>query len=437
MSYGKDEEGRAINALISYACKLLVGESIVISQKHCAKITMKKKDSEHTLPIQPLFSTKTPELGHLLFSFSDDDYNKAFGKQLIKAENDAEAIQSFLKEYEDSPGTLKSYAKEIERLLLWCFHENKTNVASLRREHLTNYLNFLKAPPETWCGPSTARIQKDGRLNPKWRPFVRGLGPSSLQKTIRILDSFFNYLVQMNYLVGNPLAVDRRRKKRHSQKQAIIERYLELDEIQATLRALKYYAAKNLIQKFQVTRASYIILLLFYSGLRIAEAANHTMGNFVQREGHWFLRVIGKGKKLREIPMPDELRTALADFRLRVGLTSPEPQFKETTPLIPMQNLTQSITPRRINQILKWSFTLGSVEFEANHPQKASKLRLASAHWLRHSYVTYLLDTGAPLKVAQENAGHSSIGTTMLYRHVAQSDRFEATRSLSLIKKPP
>ena len=49
--------------------------------------------------------------------------------------------------------------------------------------------------------------------------------------------------------------------------------------------------------------------------------------------------------------------------------------------------------------------------------------------------MTYLLDSGAPLKVAQENAGHSDIGTTMLYRHVAQTDRFEATRLLSLKNK--
>ncbi len=70
-----------------------------------------------------------------------------------------------------------------------------------------------------------------------------------------------------------------------------------------------------------------------------------------------------------------------------------------------------------------------------HQPRKASKLRSASAYWLRHSYVTYLLDSGAPLKVAQENAGHSDIGTTMLYRHVAQVDRFEATRNLSLSRK--
>src|SRR5579862_5733438 len=97
-----------------------------------------------------------------------------------------------------------------------------------------------------------------------------------------------------------------------------------------------------------------------------------------------------------------------------------------------MRNLKQSISARRIDQILKRAFNLGANIFEMKQPNKASKLRSASAHWLRHSYVTYLLDSGAPLKVAQENAGHSDIGTTMLYRHVAQEDRFEATRNLSL-----
>jgi len=171
---------------------------------------------------------------------------------------------------------------------------------------------------------------------------------------------------------------------------------------------------------------------LFYTGLRIAEAAQHTMGNIFQREGDWYLRVKGKGKKQRDIPMPDALLKALTQFRKQIGLDSPEPKFREKTPLIPMENLKQSISPRRIDQILKWAFSLGATLFEHDQPRKASKLRAASAHWLRHSYVTYLLDTGASIKVAQENAGHSDISTTMHYRHVAKNDRHEETRQLSL-----
>jgi site-specific recombinase XerD len=387
-------------------------------------------------PIRPLFilCDNAEHMGKGIIEFTGDDYNKELGTSLIDAHNDGQAISSFLREYKDSPETLRSYAKEIERLLLWCIHVAKINISSLRRDHLLNYQNFLKnpQPQKLWCGPSTARYTKQGLVNEPWRPFVKGLGVSSLKKTIRIIDSFFNYLVQTSYLVGNPLAVDRRRKRRNQSKSKVIDRYLELDEIQAALKGLSDCSVTSPAKKFQIIRARYIILLLFYTGLRITESANHVMGNFLQREGNWFLRVVGKGKKIREVPIPDELLAALANFRISIGLSSPQPQFREKTPLIPMQNLNDSITPRRIDQILKWAFGLGAMEFDLEHPRKASKLRSASAHWLRHSYVTYLLESGASLKVAQENAGHSDIGTTMLYYHIAQTNRHEATRDLSL-----
>ena len=392
------------------------------------------------LQVTPLFLPieSSESMGKQIIQFAVDDYNKAIGASLIDAKNDAEAISAFLSEFRESPLTLQAYAKEIERLLLWCIHIARMNISSLRRNHLVEYQSFLKnpQPKKIWCGSKVARQLKDGSVNPAWRPFgAAGLSSTTLNKTITILDSFFNYLVQTNYLTGNPLAVDRRRKKRNRAQSKIIDRYLELDEIHAVLIALSYYPFKYYYHQFQVVRARYIILLMFYTGLRIAEAAAHKMGNFTQREGNWFLRVVGKGKKLREIPVPDELLKALADFRLKVGLKSEQPQFRETTPLIPMQNLKQSITPRRINQILKWAFQLGANKLEQHYPRKASKLQSASAHWLRHSYVTCLLDSGAPLKVAQENAGHSDIGTTMRYRHIAQEDRHAATRTLSLSRK--
>ncbi len=386
--------------------------------------------------IKPLFllATDSQDIGEHIVSFASDDYNKAIGESLIDAKNDAEAISAFLLEFRDSPLTLKSYAKEIERLLLWCVHVAERNISSLRRNDLIEYQNFLKNPKprKQWIGSKATRQLKDGTANPKWRPFANALGSSTINKVITILDSFFNYLVQTNYLTGNPLAVERRRKRRNKTKPQIIDRYLEITEIFAVLDAIDTYASQNEHQLFNAHRARYIILLLFYTGLRIAEAADHRMGNFLQRENNWFLRVTGKGKKVREIPVPDDLLKALAEFRMIVGLASPEPKFRERIPLIPMQNLKKSISTRRIDQILKWAFNLAANNIENDEPRRASKLRQASAHWLRHSYVTYLLDSGASLKVAQENAGHSDVGTTMHYRHVAQTDRHEATRKLSL-----
>lgn len=386
--------------------------------------------------IEPLFTltNNSNQMGKFILEFTSDDYNKKIGTKLIDADNDAEAISSFLIEYRDSPDTLRSYSKEIERLLLWCIHIAKKNISSLRRNDLIEYQEFIKnpEPKSQWCGSAVNKLAKDGSFNKNWRPFVKGLGNSSIRVTLTILDSFFNYLVQTGYLEGNPLAIDKRRKKRNSSNNKVIDRYLELDEIHAVLNSLSNYQLSNDKQIFQALRARYVILLLFYTGLRISEAANHTMGDFVQRENNWFLRVIGKGSKTREIPIPDDLLKALSDFRLKMDISSPCPEFKEVTPLIPMRNLKQPISTRRIDQIIRWAFDLGASSLEKNEPRKASKLRSASAHWLRHSYVTYLLESGAPLKVAQENAGHSNVGTTMHYAHASQADRHEATKYLSL-----
>ena len=82
----------------------------------------------------------------------------------------------------------------------------------------------------------------------------------------------------MNYLIGNFLAVDRRRKSNQT-KSCVIDRYLELDEIEASLNALSQYPANDEIKKVSQRVLSILYCCYFYSGLRIAEAANHTMGN--------------------------------------------------------------------------------------------------------------------------------------------------------------
>lgn len=373
---------------------------------------------------------------------TEDHLEQLFLKNnnLIINSSTKRAVYNFISEYKDSIETLKSYTKELERLILWCHIVAKIEILNVTREHIVKYQQFLEnpTPKELWCGNKVPKLLKNGGINKEWKPFYHHLAKPSIKKTLKIIDSFFNYLVQINCLQGNPLAITRRRNINNSSPK-IVDRYLEIDEINWALEALvknfnqheENTKTKEHQQKFLTIRAKYIILLLFYTGIRISEAANHTMGNFIQRESNWFLAIIGKGKKYREIPIPDELLDALSDFRRTIGL-SYLPEFKEDTPLIPNVDLKSHLTSRRIDQILKWAFKLGADYISIEHPRKASKLNLASAHWLRHSYVTYLLNSGAPLKVAQENAGHSDIGTTMLYRHVNQVDRHKATRNLSL-----
>ena len=171
----------------------------------------------HQSFITPLFlSVETSAaMGKSIVTFNTDNYNKSTGVSFLNAKDDAEAISAFLLEYRDSPLTLRAYAKEIERLLLWCIYIGKTNISSLKRDHLIAYQAFIKnpQPKKIWCGPKAPRLRKDGTINPSWKPFYKGLAATTVNKTITIIDSFFNYLVQTNYLTGNPLAVERRRKR--------------------------------------------------------------------------------------------------------------------------------------------------------------------------------------------------------------------------------
>lgn len=387
------------------------------------------------MKITPLFSISSNEVNiqkSALRVLKENGYNRSHSKiKLIKANTDVDAVSAFLNEYKESPHTLISYTKEIERLLLWCIHVAKIGITDITREHIVEYSEFIQNPKPalTWCGTKSSRYQKDGSINSEWRPFYVGLSSASTKKAMKILDSFFTYLVEMNYLYGNPVAINRRRKRK-PENARLVDRYLEMDELIAVLEALDHYPLKDHERDaFRIARARYIILLLFYSGMRISEAANHTMGNFILRDHCWFLSIIGKGKKPRDIPIPDELLKSLSIFRKLITLPQ-QPRFKESTPLVPNIGLNGTLQTRRIDQIVKWAFQLGADRIEKKSAHKASKLRQASAHWLRHSYVTYLLDSGASLKVAQENAGHSNISTTMHYRHVSQTNRHSETRDL-------
>lgn len=368
-------------------------------------------------------------------------YNRSNEVNMLGATNDADAIRTFLNDYRNVKLTYRSYLKEIERLVLWCIHIPKITVSNLKREHIIQYKEFLENPKphERWCGPRKPRMDKSGAPNPDWRPFAAPLSGPTIRKAISILDSFFNYLVQNNYLSGNPMAVDKRRKGKKSNS---TERWLERDEIQTTLDALSEYKAETNEQRFEIARAKYIILTLFYTGLRLAELTNHTMGHFTLIENEWYLKVVGKGEKPRKIVVVDEFLDVLVNFRKKLELPTKLPEYNEPTPLVPAMDKKTPLTPSRVWQILKWAFEIGARKFESmaglneeehlKYHHKASKLRKASPHWLRHSYGTYLVKSGCAIEKVKELMGHSDISTTMIYLHIAKHDLHESARGLSL-----
>ncbi len=96
---------------------------------------------------------------------------EASAKCQIQARNDYEALQCWLREYQQKQTTFRTYQKEGERFLLWCVYERRKALSSLNRDDVEAYLHFLDnpVPRDKWCGAKTgvdvgAGMQVGGRL---------------------------------------------------------------------------------------------------------------------------------------------------------------------------------------------------------------------------------------------------------------------------------
>lgn len=163
--------------------------------------------------------------------------------------------------------------------------------------------------------------------------------------------------------------------------------------------------AENLaahVEDFAVTgwigaRDRAVLLLLYGSGLRIAEALSLTGRDAVMGE---VLQVTGKGGKQRVVPVLPITRAAVADYAKACPypLTRDAPLFRGAKggPLSP-----------------------GMVQRAMAQARRALGLPdTATPHALRHSFATHLLSAGADLRSLQELLGHASLGSTQIYTRV-------------------
>ncbi len=155
-------------------------------------------------------------------------------------------------------------------------------------------------------------------------------------------------------------------------------------------------AAKS--TKDRVNAQDWLILELLYgSGLRVSEVANLTFGQIDAKGG--YVRVIGKGAKVRDVPISLATIAAYNNFVVVVGRTALRIGEK-----IFINRRSNPLTPRDIRRVVdRWSTTP------------------TSPHRFRHSFATDLLNGGADLRSVQEMMGHSSVATTSIYTAVSLS----------------
>ena len=343
--------------------------------------------------------------------------------QQIAAQNDLQAVQAWLAEFEDSPQTHRTYRKEAERLLLWSLIKKRKPLSSLMRDDLREYQHFLEQPEpaDQWCGPRRLRH------SPDWRPFQGPLSPRSMAQAITIINVLFNYLVEAGYLSGNPLGLIRRKlDKKTLRSTQMTERFFEQELWQLVITYLEQLPQTSGREKANYERKRYLLHLLYIMGPRVSEVAYHTMGSIKKIRERWWWKITGKGGKTHTIPVNPEMMQALGRYRQFYGLSS-KPETEEETPLFLSLNGKRRINNNMIYRLTKQIFNGCAQEIEKEHPLFAAKLRKASTHWVRHTAITHQTDAGIELRYIQRNARHESVETTMLYQHVEEDQWHEAT----------
>lgn len=277
-------------------------------------------------------------------------------------------IDEFIRHLATERGLSDNYQlstrRSLEELDSWLQRRGITAPAEVRTEHLTGFLADRKKA---------------------------GLAPASLKLLVIALRIFFRFLHGRGRLAEDPgegLVLPR------------LIRYLPetLNEEQAAgfIDSIPDREPLDIRDKL-------IIELLYSSGLRVSELAGLRLENIDLEEG--FLRVTGKGRKTRLIPMGKKARQQLERYleSARPALVKPK-----TGSEVILSVRGRKLTTVRLWQIIKARAKAAGLDSNV-YP-----------HLLRHSFATHLLGNGADLRVIQELLGHADISTTQVYTHVDQ-----------------
>ena len=372
---------------------------------------------------------------------------------------DFNITRKFLACYVGSQGTFNSYRREVERLLQWSWVVSGKSLKKLKREDIENFIRFCQQPPKAWIGlkKSPRFIEHDDRRipNPEWRPFVatvskaehrNGLRPNkkdyeissgTLKESLAILSSFFNYLLQEEFVSANPVALIRQKSKfiRKAQTASKIRR-LTPTQWESVIRMAEKMAKQNpTIHE----RTLFIVTALYAMYLRISEltaTARWTplMNHFFRDSGsRWWFTTVGKGNKQRDIAVSDAMLSGLKRWRQYLNLT-PLPTPADDSALIPKIKgrgpLTNSTYIREIVQQCFDSAINDLKQQQLN--EEADALLEATVHWLRHTGISDDVKI-RPREHVRDDAGHSSGAITDQYIDVNLRDRNNTAKKKKIV----
>lgn len=237
-----------------------------------------------------------------------------------------------------------------------------------------------------------------------------GRKPRTVHLQMSALSSFCSYLVREGVIGSNPARVVKRPKMEKR-----LPEYYEADLLAEYLQESAHGAGedelelllalpeddKTRVELYRRRLRRLIMVLLYTTGIRRAELIG------LRRDsldfGRKTLRVLGKGDKLREIPLVDSTIQEISLY-LKAASCSKDVSAEPDAPLL-ITEKGNPLYPEYVDRAVK---------------QELEGLGITgrkSPHVLRHSLATALLDRGADLNAIKQMLGHSSLAATQVYTH--------------------
>ena len=216
----------------------------------------------------------------------------------------------------------------------------------------------------------------------------RGLSARSLARALSAVKSFVAWQAEKGGF--DPTAVLATRSPKFQKK---LPRPLSEDAARSMIDTVELQSSTDWVG----LRDMAVMTLLYGCGLRISEAIGLIGRDLPLGES---LRILGKGKKERIVPVIPAARRAVETYvdACPFEITPDAPVFRGARGGALNPRIVQKVTEKTRNQ-------LGLPD-------------TATPHAMRHSFATHLLNSGGDLRAIQELLGHASLSTTQAYTAV-------------------
>ena len=331
--------------------------------------------------------------------------------------------------------TYDRFRNEVEKFILWSLLIKKTPIDNLRKSDILEYADFCWKPPVEWIGTSSQeRFKLENSFfiaNESWRPFKvqapksqknkevdkKKYRPSqqTLTSTFTGVIVFYNYLMGEEFCYGNPAQIAKKDCKHFIIDSQVTEvKRLSSEQWQYLLDTAIEMADSDPIYE----RNLFVIAALKTLFLRVSELSERdnwspVMSHFWQDdENNWWLKIFGKGRKLRDTTVPPDFIPFLQRYRLSRGLSG-LPSSGDNNVLVEKIRGQGGMTSRHLRRLVQNIFDQAYVRMKQHRGEnKAIKLKEATTHWLRHTGASMEIERGRALKDLSEDLGHASMATT-------------------------